>query len=74
MLPKVESPNPETIGLTTIVGVGTTLGMTFFVVATILRLPDAKREKWGKTGVFIGFGLGVAFYLVALVIQLLCRQ
>jgi hypothetical protein len=43
MLPKVENPIPETIGLTTIVALGAGIS-------------------------------GLTFYLIALAIQLLCRQ
>jgi hypothetical protein len=74
VLPEVENPIPETIGLGAIFSMGTAGGMVLFVVATTLRFPDARRKQWGKAGLLIGFGLGLAFYLIALVTQLLCRQ
>jgi hypothetical protein len=74
MLPKVENPIPETIGLTTVVALGAGISMAAFVAATVLGLPETQRDAWGRYGLASGFLIGVAFYLMALVIQLLCRQ
>lgn len=74
MLPKVENPIPETIGLDTIVAVGAAMGMAALVLAIALRLSDEQRDAWSRFGVATGFVLGSGFYLTALVVQLLCRQ
>lgn len=71
MLPRVESPIPDTIGVYTIIGSANAGGVLLFVVATMLRFPDAKRDAWGKVGIVLGFGVGLGFYLVTLVAQLL---
>lgn len=60
MLPKVEKPIPETIGLGTIIALGAAMGMASLAVAVMLRLPDAQRDAWSRIGVAAGFVLGLA--------------
>lgn len=74
MLPRVEHPVPETISLSTIVGLGAGIGMSVLVLAMLLKLPDDERDSWTRYGVAVGFLFGLGFYLLALATQLLCRQ
>lgn len=74
MLPKVENPIPETIGLGTVIALGAAMGMSALVIAIVLRFPDAQRDTWSRLGLAGGFLFGLVFYLTALVAQLLCRQ
>jgi len=74
MLPRVESPIPEAIGLGTIIGIAGALGVSSLVLATMLGLPHTQKERWTMWGTAIGFLVGLAFYITALVAQLLCRQ
>jgi hypothetical protein len=74
VLPEVENPIPETIGLDTIIAIGAAAGMVCLVFAIALRLPDRRTDAVSKLGVAAGFALGSLFYLAALVVQLLCRQ
>jgi hypothetical protein len=74
VLPRVESPIPETIGLGAIFTAAGAGGVLLFVLAIMLRLPDAQRDAWGRHGMAGGFLLGLASYLIALLVQLFCRQ
>jgi NADH:ubiquinone oxidoreductase subunit 6 (subunit J) len=74
VLPRVENPIPETIGLGTIISIAGALGVASVFLATILGLPNSQKERWGMWGTTMGFLAGLAFYMIALLAQLLCRQ
>jgi hypothetical protein len=74
VLPKVENPVPETIGLDTIIAIGAAVGMVCLVLSIALRLPDRRTDALSKLGIAVGFAFGSLFYLFALIVQLLCRQ
>ena len=69
-LPKVEDPAPDTIGLGAIVSAAGAGGVLMFVLASLIGLPDAQRDRWGRRGIVVGF-LGGMVYAVALAAQLL---
>ena len=71
MLPKVENPIPETIGLGMIFSVAGAFGVFGLVLASTLRLPDAQRDAWSRRGMAAGFAVGSALYLAALLAQIL---
>lgn len=71
MLPKVESPIPDTIGLGTIFSFAGAGGVLSLALATMLGFPDKRRDSWGRGGMVAGFVLGSAVYLVALLGQIL---
>jgi hypothetical protein len=69
-LPKVEDPIPERIGLDTVftaAGFGGVVAGIAFIAA-----PARRRESAIRWGGLLGFVLGAALYLTALVNQLLC--
>lgn len=69
VLPRVEDPWPDTIGLgflATAAGTGALLAVLAFATSDPRR-----RERAVLWGTVIGFGAGGAFYLVSLVAQLL---
>jgi NADH:ubiquinone oxidoreductase subunit 6 (subunit J) len=74
VLPRVESPIPETIGLGAIFGIAGAAGVSSLFLATMLGLSDTQKARWGMWGTAIGFLAGLAFYMTALFAQLLCRQ
>jgi hypothetical protein len=66
-LPQVEDPIPERVGLGfpfAAAGAGGVLGGVICAAS-----PPAKRERAMRLGVLIGFALGAALYLLALVVQ-----
>lgn len=72
LLPQVESPIPERIGLglpVTFAGVGGML-LGFVHVSS----PPDVRDRWIRCGGLIGFLLGVVLYLALLVAQLCCSS
>lgn len=71
MLPSVENPVPETIGLGTIVSLAGSFATIGFLLATALKRSDTERNEWSAYGVVVGFCLGAIVYLVALVAELL---
>lgn len=74
MLPRVENPIPETIGLGAIFSITGAIGISSLFLATMLGLSDTQKERWGMWGTAIGFLIGLAFYMTVLLAQLLCRQ
>ena len=68
-LPRVESPLPETVGLslplTAAGAAGVLAGLAF------IRARPAKRERAINYGGLLGFAAGALFYLVSLAAQLL---
>jgi hypothetical protein len=71
VLPKVEDPIPNTIGLGSIFTVAGAGGVLLLVLASMLGLPDARRDAWGRRGMTAGFAIGSAIYLLALLVQVL---
>jgi hypothetical protein len=74
MLPKVENPIPETIGLETMIGIAVTANVLSLVLTTALRLPQTKRESWVRWATVGGFVIGAVIYFSTLLLELLCRQ
>lgn len=74
MLPKVENPIPETIGLETIVGIAVTANVLSLVLTTVLRLSQAQRENYVRWATVGGFVIGAVIYFSTLLLQLLCGQ
>jgi hypothetical protein len=74
VLPEVESPIPDTIGLGTIFAAAGAGGVLLLVLATMFQLPAMRRDALSRFGMTLGFLGGSALYLVALLNQLLCRQ
>jgi hypothetical protein len=71
MLPKVENPIPETIGLGTIFSAAGAGGVLMLIVATTLGLPDQERDALVRNGIVVGFVGASCLYLLALLNQLL---
>jgi hypothetical protein len=71
VLPKVESPIPETIGLGAAFGLATNAGAFFFVLATVLGRSNNQRVKWAAYGTVLGMCAGWIIYLTALAAELL---
>lgn len=71
MLPSVESPVPETIGLGMIFSVAGACGMAGLFLGTILKRPSTTRDEWSSYGMALGFCFGAGFYLIALAVELL---
>jgi hypothetical protein len=74
VFPEVENPIPETIGLGTIFSAAGAAGILALVLAVMLGQPDTRRNKWVMRGTLSGFALASAFYALALLVQLFCRQ
>jgi hypothetical protein len=71
MLPSVESPIPETIGLGTIFSLAGSFAMLGFFLATLLKRSSSERDQWSGCGIALGLLLGAVFYLIALINELL---
>lgn len=71
MLPNVESPIPETIGLGTIFSLAGSSGVLAFLLATALNRSREEKEKWSSRGIAGGFCFGAIVYLAALIAELL---
>jgi hypothetical protein len=69
VFPRVESPWPESIDL----GLPVTLGGAFGVLAGVVHAcsPRKRRERAITRGGAWGFGIGVLFYVAALVVQVM---
>jgi NADH:ubiquinone oxidoreductase subunit 6 (subunit J) len=74
VLPEIENPIPEKIGLDTVVAFAGAIAMFSLAVSTLLGRSGTQREKWLAWGTVLGLASGVFFYAVALLAQLLCRQ
>lgn len=69
IMPRVEDPLPDEIGLGVVLilaGAGGILGGVLFTAST-----QERREWAANRGGVIGFGIGLAIYLLALVVQLI---
>jgi hypothetical protein len=67
VVPRVEDPLPETIGIPAVfalAGAGGVLASIFCAGS-----PQAKHDRWVRRGGVIGFGVGFALYLIAVVVQ-----
>lgn len=71
LLPRVENPIPEAIGLDVIFTLAGAGGMVLRFASSALGLPEGQRDAWARTGMNLGVLFGVCLYLVALVAQLL---
>ena len=71
LLPRVEDPIPNTIGLGAIFSAAGAGGILLFVLASLVGLPDTQRDAWGRKGMVGGFLVGSLLYMVALTAQLL---
>lgn len=71
LLPRVETPIPETIGLGAIFTIAGAGGVLMLVLASLGGFPDARRDAWGRWGIVGGFAVGSLFYVLALAVQLL---
>lgn len=71
VFPRVEDPFPERIGLEFPFALAAAGG----VLASLLHIESssAKRDRVVRWSGFVGFGAGVAFYLLSLAIQLSSR-
>jgi len=70
LLPRVEDPIPDAIGLGTIFSAAGAGGVLLLVLASLVGLPDRQRDAWGRRGMVGGFLVGSLLYVVALVAQL----
>jgi hypothetical protein len=68
VVPRVEDPLPDTIGLTAVFALAGAGGVMASVICT--RSSEAKRERWIRRGGFFGFVLGLAWYLLAVIVQI----
>lgn len=71
VLPEIEDPWPDSIGLDfpfTVAGAGAVLGL---VVAHAQDRSSKGRDKFVRRLTVVGFAIGTAIYLVALIAQLL---
>ncbi len=71
MLPKVENPIPDTIGLGAIFSLAGAGGVLLLVLTTLLDLPDERRNTWSRHGMVGGFVGGSILYATALLNQIL---
>jgi hypothetical protein len=66
-LPEVEDPVPERIGFGHVIGLAGAGGVLGEVVRIVS--PPERREQAVRWGVFIGFSVGLGFYVLALLVQ-----
>lgn len=71
VLPQVRDPWPETIGVDFPFTLAGAVSVGALVVAELTDRPKRVRDRWTRTGLTYGFLAGAAFYLVALLAQLL---
>ncbi|HVD39872.1 MAG TPA: hypothetical protein VNC16_02560 [Solirubrobacterales bacterium] len=70
-LPEVENPIPEKIGVADVFALAGACGVVGGVVR--FRSPSFKQDQGARWGVFAGFFLGVAAYLLLLLLQLISK-
>jgi hypothetical protein len=71
ILPRVEDPIPDTIGVGFIFSTAGAGGVVVLVLGSMLGLSGAELDAWARRGVSAGFALGTLFYATALAGQLL---
>jgi hypothetical protein len=71
LLPRVEDPIPDTIGVGIIFSMAGAGGVVMLVLGSILGMSVAELDAWARRGVSVGFAAGALFYAAALVGQIL---
>jgi hypothetical protein len=71
VLPRIENPIPETIGLDFGFSLGGAASMLLLVVTTVLGFSEERRNIWSMRGMVGGYFLGMGVYLVALLGEVL---
>jgi hypothetical protein len=71
VLPRVEDPFPDTIGVGVIFSIAGAGGVVGFVAGSMLGASDVEPDLWTRRGVSFGFTVGTIFYAAALVVQVL---
>jgi len=70
ILPRVEDPIPDTIGIGALFSAAGAGGVVAMVAGSALGISRARQDQWARTGVSIGFAVGAAIYVTALLGQL----
>ncbi|HMI81626.1 MAG TPA: hypothetical protein VK480_07545 [Solirubrobacterales bacterium] len=68
-LPEVEDPIPDKIGLGSVMGLAGAIGTLAGVLSVITR--SRRREELVGLGTLVGLCIGIAFYALSLLVQLL---
>ena len=71
LLPRVEDPIPDTIGVGIIFSMAGAGGVVMLVLGSMLGMSGAELDAWARRGVSMGFAAGALFYAAALAGQIL---
>lgn len=71
LLPRVEDPIPDTIGVGFIFSMAGAGGVVMVVLGSMLGMSATELETWARRGVSMGFVTGALFYAAALIGQIL---
>jgi hypothetical protein len=71
LLPRVEDPIPNTIGVGIIFSMAGAGGVVMLVLGSMLGMSAAELDAWARRGVSMGFVAGALFYAAALIGQIL---
>ncbi len=71
ILPRVEDPIPDTIGVGALFSAAGAGGVLAVVAGSMLGISDGQQNRWARMGVSLGFVAGAVVYAIALVGQLL---
>lgn len=74
VLPRVEDPIPETIGLGTVFAIAGACGVIGAILGGLDRLrtrEEHNRDWWTSWGLATGLFIGTVFYLLSLIAQVL---
>jgi hypothetical protein len=71
LLPRVEDPIPDRIGVGIIFGTAGAGGVVMLVLGSLLGRSADELDAWARRGVSAGFVVGALFYTAALVGQVL---
>lgn len=71
LLPRVEDPIPDMIGVGFIFSTAGAGGVVMLVFGSMLGLSAAELDAWTRRGVCMGFVAGALFYAAALLGQIL---
>ncbi len=71
LLPRVEDPIPDTIGVGVLFSFAGAGGVLAVVVGSMFGISDSRQNRWARLGVSFGFALGALLYGTALIGQLL---